>query len=504
MPAPPSSSPPPVGPVSKPRPPSEPTICDHRSYQSGPADFGVDSNLVRLIRFNNRDFGDHGGELFGIHAENFRMADQAGKPIAVAELLAEGRVERTEHQGSAIAQISIDDPCWRSAADEHADPAEFAKFYPAFKMDGAPDVTVAHGAREYWLLVNDSDECHNFHIHQTKFVVLDADFSAGGRPSLAQCLGDRGLAPQINRNVLHDNYPLPPRSRVRLGTRRGQRGAPSTMPTVAIMPLSRVREPCRVFGESFVGAWLRVAFFNAVAAKELLAVARETLANQRNHHAQIEGFVQEGTRPPIDLSQARADFATAEVQFINAGNGYQRSKVLLNQAMGLEGPTDYDVANEALPSQPGEDGALDPLLQIAFAERPEIASATEQVKAQQLLIESARGAYGPSIVVGGSIAQTTAPGSNYVGWNAAAGVTLTWNLFQGGSPKGSSTKPKGTSTSQPLSSTCCASRCAWTWIRRSSRSGPRRRRSPRPGMRWLPRASACRWPRGVTRTVPAA
>jgi FtsP/CotA-like multicopper oxidase with cupredoxin domain len=214
MPAPPSSSPPPVGPVSKPRPPSEPTICDHRSYQSGPADFRVDSNLVRLIRFNNRDFGDHGGELFGIHAENFRMADQAGKPIAVAELLAEGRVERTEHQGSAIAQISIDDPCWRSAADEHADPAEFAKFYPAFKMDGAPDVTVAHGAREYWLLVNDSDECHNFHIHQTKFVVLDADFSAGGRPSLAQCLGDRGLAPPINRNVLHDNYPLPPRSRV--------------------------------------------------------------------------------------------------------------------------------------------------------------------------------------------------------------------------------------------------------------------------------------------------
>jgi outer membrane protein len=58
------------------------------------------------------------------------------------------------------------------------------------------------------------------------------------------------------------------------------------------------------------------------------------------------------------------------------------------------------------------------------------------VKAQQLLIQSARGAYGPSIAVGASIAQTTAPGSNYVGWNAAAGVTLTWNLFQGGLTKG--------------------------------------------------------------------
>jgi outer membrane protein len=177
---------------------------------------------------------------------------------------------------------------------------------------------------------------------------------------------------------------------------------------------------------------VRVAFFNAVAFKALLAVAQETLANQHNHLVQIEGFVQEGTRPPIDLSQARADFANAQVQVINAGNSYQRSKVLLNQAMGLEGPTDYDVANEALPPQAGEDGALDPLLAAALAARPEIASATEQVTAQQRLIQSARGAYAPSIFAGATFVQGTETGSNYVGWNAAAGVTLTWNLFQGG------------------------------------------------------------------------
>ncbi len=135
---------------------------------------------------------------------------------------------------------------------------------------------------------------------------------------------------------------------------------------------------------------VRVAFFNAVASKQLLAVARETLANQRNHLVQIEGFVKEGTRAPIDLSQAQADFANAEVQVINAGNAYQRSKVLLNQAMGVEGPIEYDVASEALPPQAGEDGALDPLLAAALEARPEIASATEQVKAQQLLSKSTR------------------------------------------------------------------------------------------------------------------
>jgi outer membrane protein len=181
---------------------------------------------------------------------------------------------------------------------------------------------------------------------------------------------------------------------------------------------------------------VRTAFFNAVAFKELLAVARETLANQRNHLLQIEGFVRAGTRPFIDLSQARADFANAEVQVVNADNAYQRSKLLLNQAMGVEGQIDYDVPSEALPPQPGEDGALEPLLQIALQARPEVASATEQVKAQQLLIRSARGSYAPSVSVWASGVQTAATGSGYVGWDAAVGVSLTWNLFQGGLTNG--------------------------------------------------------------------
>jgi outer membrane protein len=164
----------------------------------------------------------------------------------------------------------------------------------------------------------------------------------------------------------------------------------------------------------------------------LLAVARETLTNQRRHLVQIEGFVQAGTRPPIDLSQARADYANAEVQVINADNAYQRSKVLLNQAMGVEGPIDYDVANDALPPEAGEDGALEPLLQSALAARPEIASATEQVKAQQLLLRSVRGAYGPSIAAVATFNQATVTGTNFIGWDVAGGVTLTWNLFQGG------------------------------------------------------------------------
>jgi len=188
---------------------------------------------------------------------------------------------------------------------------------------------------------------------------------------------------------------------------------------------------------------VRTAYFNAVASKELLVVARETLANQRRHLVQVEGFVHAGTRPPIDLSQARADFANADVQVINAENAYQRAKVLLNQAMGVEGPIDYDLANDGLPPQADEDAPLEPLLDTALKARPEIAFATEQVTSQQLLIQSARGAYAPAISVGAGVVQGAGSGTNYNGWNASAGVFLTWNLFQGGLTNGTVHEAEG-------------------------------------------------------------
>ena len=181
---------------------------------------------------------------------------------------------------------------------------------------------------------------------------------------------------------------------------------------------------------------VRTAFFGAVANKELLSVARETLANQRNHLVQIDGFVHAGTRPPIDLSQARADFANAEVQVINSENAYRRSKVQLNQVMGVEGPIDYDVAHDTLPAEADEDSSLEPLNERALAARPEMASAKEQVEAQQLVLGSVRGGYGPALSASAGLVQGTASGTGYTGWNASAGVSLTWNLFQGGFTRG--------------------------------------------------------------------
>ncbi len=175
---------------------------------------------------------------------------------------------------------------------------------------------------------------------------------------------------------------------------------------------------------------VQVSYLNAGARRDLVQVARETLANQELHLKQITGFVQVGTRPEIDLAQARTDEANARVQLITAENNYAISKAQLNQAMGVEGPTDYDVGNDTIGPFAQEDQPLAPLLDVALHTRPEFVSVDQQVRAQELTIASVRGAYFPSLGAGFTFSDN-GPRLDSLTWNWTAQATLQWNLFQG-------------------------------------------------------------------------
>jgi outer membrane protein len=175
---------------------------------------------------------------------------------------------------------------------------------------------------------------------------------------------------------------------------------------------------------------VRTAFFAARAARELVKVAQDTLANQQRHLEQVKGFVQVGTHPEIDLAQSLTDVANARVQLIQAQNGYATSRAQLNLAMGIEGSTDYDISDDRMPAVEGENGTLDELVDTAVATRPELAAYRLRVRAQQETISAVRGAYGPSLnfamagTEGGPFLNEMVPN-----WNA--GVVLQWNLFSG-------------------------------------------------------------------------
>jgi outer membrane protein len=176
---------------------------------------------------------------------------------------------------------------------------------------------------------------------------------------------------------------------------------------------------------------VRVSFFEARAANAMLAVARETLASYERHYQRIEAFVQAGTRADIDLAQARTERANARVALINADNAYIAGKARLNNAIGIEGSTDYEVSDESLPPVEGEDGELDGLVRRAMTNRPELAALERMARSQELVRGAERGGHWPSLNV---FTEFTEAGVQLddMTWNWNAGVSLVWPLFQGG------------------------------------------------------------------------
>lgn len=180
---------------------------------------------------------------------------------------------------------------------------------------------------------------------------------------------------------------------------------------------------------------VRTAFFNARANKALVAVARETLENQNRHLAQVQGFVEVGNRPEIDLAQARSDQATAELQLINAQSNYAIARAQLRQAMGVDGHADFDVTDETIAAVPGEDARPDDLTEQAVAARPELRSLTDQLRATELAIRAVKGSFGPALgLIGG--ASYRRPEGLQDSWVLSGGLTLSWSLLEGGLERG--------------------------------------------------------------------
>jgi len=176
---------------------------------------------------------------------------------------------------------------------------------------------------------------------------------------------------------------------------------------------------------------VRTAWFQASAALDLVAVARETLENREAHLRQVQAFVEVGTRPEIDLAQARADRANAVVARIGAENDLATSLAQLNQAMGVTGPSDFPLAPAGYPALPGEEGRLEDLLSEALAARPEVASQLRQREAQRATLRAAWASFAPTVSAVGRLGYG-GPEAVHLSESWSYGLSLDWSIFEGG------------------------------------------------------------------------
>lgn len=180
---------------------------------------------------------------------------------------------------------------------------------------------------------------------------------------------------------------------------------------------------------------VRNAFFAARALRELIAVAQQTLQNQERHLEQIQGFVEVGTRPEIDLAQARTDVANTRVALLRAENGYASAKENLRVLMGVNDNLEYEVTDDTLASLPEEDAPLPELLAQAHKSRPEISALELLLKSQELRARSAKGRFGPALTANAN-ANKAGIHLGELTTNMFVGATLSWALSEGGTALG--------------------------------------------------------------------
>jgi outer membrane protein len=197
------------------------------------------------------------------------------------------------------------------------------------------------------------------------------------------------------------------------------------------------RESARAQGDNARAATLnteyqvRNAFFLVRAQRALIHVAEQALTNQQKHLAQVEAFVEVGTRPEIDLAQARTDVANARVQLLSAQNAYAAAKQNLKLVLGADPAADYEVNDDTLEPLPEEDAALAELFELARAARPEFSAAARLLRAQTLRTRAAKGRFGPTLSATAAMSEQGID-LRRLTWNAYAGATVTWPLVEGG------------------------------------------------------------------------
>ncbi len=174
---------------------------------------------------------------------------------------------------------------------------------------------------------------------------------------------------------------------------------------------------------------VRTAFFRTLAALARLQVEEDNVANEHKHLTLVGGYIQLGTRAPIDLAQARNTFANAKLRLVEAIKNYEQAKVALNEAMGVETAIDYQPTFTQLAPIVSEEHAHEVLLEQALAERPEFARLAALRRSRELSIKAARGGYGPSISLRANAGEAgPTPASAF--WSAEA--ALSWDLYSGG------------------------------------------------------------------------
>lgn len=181
---------------------------------------------------------------------------------------------------------------------------------------------------------------------------------------------------------------------------------------------------------------VEVAYLEAVARQRLVKVAEATVKSEEVHLDQARRFVAAQAKDPIEVAQAQARAANARSSLAQAQSSLAIALANLRAAIGWLDATKSPVPDETWPVPPEQAPPdLSALVQSSRQHRPELVQLDKVIAAAGASLDAAFAQRRPTL----SASASTSWGPDSNDWTPeptwSAGLTLSWQLFDGGRAK---------------------------------------------------------------------
>jgi outer membrane protein len=185
------------------------------------------------------------------------------------------------------------------------------------------------------------------------------------------------------------------------------------------------------------------AYYSLLNAAGQIAAAEASLTNALAVQRAAEDRLKQGLATSPDALEARSAAAQAEYELQAVLGAKEISRAALARALGI-------VSTSLIQVQPLADlvipdsfsNTVEQAIDRAFEQRPDLMQQLAEVRSANARIKEARAAYYPILSFNASAgprsfyaSQQSLPWEHTANWGGAAGLNLTWSLFDGGARK---------------------------------------------------------------------
>lgn len=172
------------------------------------------------------------------------------------------------------------------------------------------------------------------------------------------------------------------------------------------------------------------AYYQALAARRVLEVAEAVAANRRLLLRQVTALAASALKSTLDVRFAEVAVSQAELALYRAQNDVEATQTHLNGALGNTQPTQFDLADEALPPALPPDAT--PLVNEAIQDRPDLAALRLNAEASHRFADAEGKLRRPTLSLLGTVGGLPATDPHLRQEYAAAAVNLSVSVLNGG------------------------------------------------------------------------